>query len=480
MRFTFFGLEIARRGLQAQQRALDVTSHNIANANTPGFTRQEAVLATTPPFPLPSLSRPWGAGQLGTGVEVTEIRRLRDRFLDLQVRHETQALGYWEARRDALRKVEVIFNEPSESGLRTVFEQFWQALEELSKNPESLAARSVVRQRALALTDTFNHMDRQLAELQADLNNAVAVKVDEVNSIARQIASLNDQILKIEVTGERANDLRDRRDLLVDNLSRLVDVQVTEDERELLQVVLGGRPLVQGNIPFALKVEEDAANDGFFSVLWETGDEVLLTGGTLKGLVEMRDSFVRDIRDKLDTLAQVFATRFNEVHGTGYDLNGDQGGQFFVFTDPQKNGAGTISVNDQILGEDGLTKIAAAAAPPPGEEVNKGDGSNALALAQLKYALLEGLGKTTFEDYLRSIIGQLGVAAQEANRMVENQELLVDQLESNRQAVVGVSLDEEMVNMIRFQHAYSAAARLITTLDELLEIVIERMGLVGR
>jgi flagellar hook-associated protein 1 FlgK len=500
LRSTFFGLEIGRRGLQAQQRALDVTGHNVTNANTPGFTRQEAVLVTTTPFPVPSLNRPWGAGQVGTGVEIAEIRRLRDAFLDLQVRHENRALGYWEARRDALQKVEVIFNEPSDSGLRTVFEQFWQALEDLSKNPESSAARSVVRQRGIALAETFNHMDRQLRELQEDLDGALKVKVSEINSLGRQIADLNQQILKIEVTGARANDLRDKRDVLLDQMAKLINFQAHEDEKGLVNINIGGRPLVQGEQFYGFKTREDPANEGLTVVCWETdGEPVQIEAGVMRGLIEMRGyvengeqkGFVREMRKKLDALAATLVEKFNNGfdvgsdhyngHRDGYGLDGTTENVFF-----SGNSAATIEV---VIAD--LNKIAAATTWDGDgdgewdEDGEPGDGSNALKLAQLKQQLIMKMSEdaeptATFEDYLRAAIGQLGVEAQEADRMVENQELLVAQLENNRQAVSGVSLDEEMVNMIRFQHAYNAAARVITAMDEMLDLIISRMGLVGR
>lgn len=289
MRSTFFGLEIGRRALQSQQRALDVTGHNIANANTAGYTRQEAVLVASDPYPALSLNRLLGSGQIGTGVEISEIRRLRDGFLDLQVRHESKALGYWEARRDALQNIEVIFTEPSDNGLQAVFEKFWESLQDLSSTPESLAARSVVRQMGIALAETFNHMDRQLSDLQKTLDSTVEVKVNEVNSIARQIADLNEQILKIEVTGSRANDLRDKRDLLMDQLAKLVSIRVSEDERGLAQINIGGRPLVQGVNFSGLVVRDDGINDGFKGIYWESDMQpVEIDGGTIRGLIEMR------------------------------------------------------------------------------------------------------------------------------------------------------------------------------------------------
>lgn len=481
MTSTFFGLEIARRGLQVQQRALDVTGHNVSNANTPGYTRQDAVMATTTPFPVPGLYTPAGAGQLGSGVEISEIRRLRDGFLDLQYRGENEALGYWEARWNAIQKVETILNEPSDSGLGKVFEQFWQSLEDLSKNPESLAARSTVLERGKTLAETFNYLDRQLQSLQSDLDSTIKVKVDEVNSFARQIADLNQQIQKIEVTGQRANDLRDKRDLLLDQLSKDVNIQVREDANGMVQVSIGGRLLVEGDRVEEL-IAKDSNSDGFLDVMWKADNQsAQVTGGAIKGMSEMRDGLVSEIRGKLDKLAAVLGEKFNSIHKAGYGLDGSTGLDFFKTKDPATQiSACNITANTDL--ED-LNKIAAAkpngSITPP--YFDKGDGSNALELAQLlKQVKIGDLGDTTFEDYYRAAIGELGVQGQQAKRMKENQELLVTQLDNNRQEVSGVSLDEEMVNMIRFQHAYAAAARVITALDEMLDLIIGRMGLVGR
>lgn len=475
MTSTFFGLEIARRGLQAQQRALDVTSHNVANANTPGYTRQEALMATTNPYPLLGMSLPAGAGQLGTGVEVSEIRRLRDLFLDLQYRGENTALGYWEARWDIIQKVEVILNEPSDSGLSKVFEQFWQSLEDLSKNPESMAARAMVLERGKTLAETFNHLDRQLKSLQSDIDSTIKVRVEEINSFARQIADLNLQIQKLEVGGQRANDLRDRRDLLLDQLSKDIRVQAREDAFGMVQVSIGGRLLVDGSRVDELDVEGNDGS-GFYRVVWKADrQDVQVTGGAVKGLLDARDGLVQEISKSLDGLVAALAEGFNGVHASGYGLGGETGNAFFITNDSKGwFTASNIAVNADL--EMDLGKIAAASSS--GEP---GDGSNALKLAQLlKQEKNDGLGGTTFEDYYQALIGELGVQGQQAKRMAENQQLLVSQLDSNRQEVSGVSLDEEMVNMIRFQHAYAAAARVITAIDEMLGVIIERLGVVGR
>lgn len=508
MRSTFFGLNIGRRSMQTQQRALDVTSQNIANANTPGFTRQDAVLATTTPYPVPSLNRPWGAGQIGTGVEIAEIRRLRDGFLDLQFRNESKTLGYWEAHQDAIQKIEVIINEPSDSGLRTVFELFWQSLQGLSKDGESLPARSLVYERAGTLTETFNHLDRKLLELQEDLDSALKIKVDEVNSIGKQIADLNQQILKVEVAGQRANDLRDKRDILLDQVSKIINVQIHEGDLGVVQVGIGGRFLVQGAEFNPLVAVGNQANDTFSDVCWKAdGKQVEITDGAMRGLVEMRgyleagqkEGLIREIRNGLNELAKTLAEEFNTVHRAGCGLNGSTGTDFFVNNGGEMT-AGNIIVNPDLAD---LNKIAASvlveipASEDPADYENKvelggvwytwdkGGGDTALLLAQLKQDKTMKLpGNTiptgTFEDYYQALIGELGVVGQQSIRMVENQELLVSQLENNRQAVSGVSLDEEMINMISFQHAYNAAARVITTMDEMIDLIISRMGLVGR
>jgi flagellar hook-associated protein 1 FlgK len=494
MRSTFFGLEIGKRGLQTQQFALEVTGHNIANANTPGFTRQEAVMSTTAPFPTPSLNRAAGAGQVGTGVDITEIRRMRDNFLDMQMRGESRSLGYWEAQSDILAKIEGIVNEPSESGLRTVMENLWKAVEALSNDPESLAARSLVTERAKSLAETFNYLDTKMNELTTDLNSTLQTRVDEVNSLGRQIADLNQQILKVEVTDANANDLRDKRDYLVDQLAKIIDIRVSEDQRGTVTITTSGRPLVQGERSSELVLGYVTGDtDQLYPEIYWADDTVQsvpldISGGYIRGVIDARgrwdegDSkgvgFIPAFREHLDTLAREFAGEFNAIHQGGFDLDGIGGDVFFKAKDGASDiSAGNIAVNELLLADP--RKIAAALLDADGA-FNKGDGHNALELAQLKQKKIHELGDFTPEDYYSALIGELGVTAQEAYRMADNQELLVSQIESNRQSVSGVSLDEEIVNMIRFQHAYSAASRLITVMDEMIDLVINRMGLVGR
>lgn len=585
MRTTFFGLEVARKGLNTQRKALDVTSHNIANANTQGYTRQDAIMSATNPWSVPSLNKPHGAGQLGTGSQVEEIRRLRDSFVDLQVRNENKHLGYWEAKQDTLAKLEVIVNEPSDAGIRSVMDQFWESWQELNNNPESLAVRSVVRQRGIAIAETLNHMDRQLRELQEDLDASIHTKVDELNSIARQIRDLNDQIVKTEITGDNANDLRDRRDLLLDQASKIADIRYIEDRDGSVRVTIGGKSLVTGNRVSELEMFNPAYTDGLFIPRWKDGTPLNLESGNLLGLLESRDQVIGQFKKDLDYLAYSLVTTTNEIHAEGYGLDNKSG--YLFFNQPEDGAigeinAGSISLADNILKD--LNTIAAATMPEL-----PGDGTNAMKLAQLKhthtidpygYLKVEGkplqladindfnfeddiktftingedvvldkdlavfepdgpldlakslnslansinsqlttvtarvndagngimllahenieIGGTdfaalgfeagenraditgTFDDFYRGVVAGIGVDSQEATRMVENQALLVAQQENRREIMSGVSLDEEMANMIKFQHAYNAAARTITAMDEMLDVLINRVGLVGR
>lgn len=494
---SFFGLEIGRKAVITQQAALNVTGHNIANANTPGFTRQEAVLVATPP--VNDLTT--GIGQMGSGVTIEQIRRLRDNFADAQYRKENTTAGYWASKQEALDKVELIINEPSDSGLRSVMDQFWVSLQKLSESPESRAARSTVIQSAIALAETFHHMDKQYQELQEDLNQSVEVQVREVNSLATQIADLNQQILNIKVSGQEPNDLYDQRDYLIDQLTRLVDVQIRVEQSGLVNIYLGGRVLVHDVQAYGVIAKRDESDPrGFYNMVWAVDEQpVDLRGGSIKGLIEARGTWdgtkhtgmVPDLRQKLDALAEAITKKMNEVHEQGYGLDTSTGGVYEhvkLFKEPADfpgdtfvSWASFIDLNPAV--RDNLDKLAAATQvetlPDGNVRGQPGDGSNALALAALKHAVTT-MGNASFDDYWRSAVAQIGVDAQEARRMCKNQEVLLQQLDNKRQQTAGVSIDEEMTNMIRFQHAYGAAARLITAVDEMLEILISRLGVVGR
>jgi flagellar hook-associated protein 1 FlgK len=227
MSSTFHGIETAKRSLFTQMAALNTTGQNIANANTPGFSRQVVNMSASIPMEAMAMNRSNTPGQLGTGVEVTSITRVRQSFLDDQFRNENNSLGNWSIQSDTLDKLQSIINEPSDSGLSKVLNNFWSSWSDLSKDPENATGRKIVSENTKALTDALNQTSKQLSDLSNDLTTNIQVKTTEINSTVSTIANLNSEIQRIEGLGDNANDLRDQRDLLTDNLSKIANIQVT-------------------------------------------------------------------------------------------------------------------------------------------------------------------------------------------------------------------------------------------------------------
>lgn len=482
MRTTFFGIEIGRRALQAQRLGLDVTGHNIANANTPGYSRQIARLATTPPYAAPGFSRPTTPGQLGTGVYVAQITRAHDAFIQHQINMESQAKGYWEKRQQILEELELTFLEPTDVGIRNALDQFWQSLQDLSKNPESEAARAVVRERALVLTETVRNTYAQFDPLRKHLDSQIRAGVVRINSLAQQIAALNAEIRKVIVSGDTPNDLFDKRDLLIEELSRLVDVSVSERQTGMIAVTIGGMTLVEGTNFRTIEVHNDP-DTSFAKLIWSGSNrEVKISSGEMRALIEGRDEEVPYYMEQLNLLVKEIVQGINAIHTDGYGLRTDEDGNpvtgIKFFKDDEDNAAfatepaANFELSDEILSDPGY--IAASSNGRPG------DGSNALRMAQFFQEPRLLNGRATPGEFLGAMVAGLGVKSQMAASMLAHQDVLIGHLERLRASVSGVSIDEEMTNLIQYQHAYAAAARLITTVDEAIEMIINRMGLVGR
>lgn len=463
MTSTFFGLTIALRGLLAGQRGVDVTNHNIANARTRGYSRQDMLLSASAPYTVPSLIGSPEAGQLGTGVDVQRIRRLRDHFLDLQVRQELSALGRWEVRQEGFARLEATLSEPSGSGLGQLFARFWAAWQELSTNPSSSAARANIVQQSANLASVFNRTAQQLRDLQQRQDELVASKADEINSLAERIAALNAQIGKVIAGGQSPNDLQDARDRLLDELARVIKIGYQEMPDGMVQVSIGSITLVAGGAANRIVVQRNSSTQ-LLDLQWPDGSAVGVNGGELQGILELRDTVVPQKLRELDALAIALRDAVNNVHAGGYGLDNSTGLAFFVGTE-----ARDLAVNPVLTSD--LNRIAAASSPD-----SPGDGSQALAVARLqRQALLNG-GTMTVDDYYAAMIARLGGESQQAADMAENQGLLVDHLDLSREAVAGVSLDEEMANLIRYQHAYEAAARVMRAIDEMLEVLVREVG----
>lgn len=666
MTSTFHGLEVARRGMTAQQSALYTTGHNIANANTPGYTRQRVNFAQTEPYPPASINRPQIPGQLGTGVKVGDIQRIRDSFTDMQLRTENSKLGYWQAKSEMLTQMEDVMNEPSDSGLASTMDEFWNALQDLAVQPQNDGARRVVRERGISLANTFNYMSNSLKAIQKDYRNEIDVSQSKVNSLLRQINSINKEIGSIEPHGYLPNDLYDERDRLIDELSTMINVKVDRkpsgglasgNAEGILDVYLAtpqGEKLKDSNgkeiklvdsstgkatgihIQFENRAEMDSPvsaikffelnenKEGFAGIgssidadnasspQYQFSDfKAFNSNGMLKGYIEgygYKDGTVikgtyTDMLNDLDQMAFTFASHFNLVHRSGWSLNEIRNGasndmDFFSFngispTQTDVKGAasalkvadailddvqniaaaaegnvqaGTMarsSVNSNTVGNPSLTGIYDSSDTPasytgtwpaleeinvsvkfntadnewkyefsgvdedgntftaehdtpdntakvfgidfdlshisspsdgdtwtysfkaeglkPSDEAFIGNGSNALKLSNVKDAVINyGGSLTNVQSFYQGMIGKLGDNASEAARMTKTAGTLRDSVEQRRLSESSVSLDEEMTNLIKFQHAYNAAARNITLVDEMLDKIINGMGVAGR
>lgn len=488
MRTTFGSFNIATSGLFASQRALDTTSHNISNANTEGYSRQVTLQRAT----MPIYGDPTGV--IGTGVETYDIIRMRSNYLDNKYWGQNKAYKEWSIKEEQLETLEGVFNEPSDTGIRVVMDEFFTALEELSKKSGDSTCRVAVVEKANMLTTTINRNGHELVNAIRDADFSVKNKVSEVNSLAEQISSLNKNIFSFELGGNKANDLRDQRNVLLDKLSSIVDITVAEmpapNGSSYLDVKIGGITLIN-HVNYNKLTTQDAPS-GFedlgagkiSKVVWDgvNNQEVKIESGELRGLLDIRDGNGDDFNyrgipyylNKLNEFAQGFTSSFNTQHNQGIDFQGNQGQNFFY--DGGSAGVNSInfSVDPHMLSN---SNAIAASSQSNGESNND------------NIALLIGLRKSTGmfatlngtpDDFIKSLLSALSVDSNQAKRMTSNSQALVDQTDNKRISESGVSLDEEMANMVKFQQAYNASARMVTTLDSILDTTVNRLGLVGR
>jgi flagellar hook-associated protein 1 FlgK len=463
------GLEIGRRALHAQQAGLNVTSHNVANANTPGFSRRQVNLEHVVS----------GAnGSVGVGADAASITRARDVFVDAQARVQQQVLGYWESLESKMSALEAVFTEPAGAGASetgTVFSEasgmglsgslsrFWNAWQDLANSPESGSARAVVRQEGEYLSASLRQYSAQLQESRTQLDQEVRDAVDEVNGILDQLGEINAQIPRARASANGAADLEDQRDLLVDKLSALVDASVTEQENGQITVLLGGHSLVERNGVVHLQVRQ-LAGDGLATSQIVYGDDhtpAAIGEGSLRGLVEVRDGVIPGLKGRLDELAAGMVTEINRTHRAGYGRDGSTGIDFF---DPEKTSASNITLDQAVI--DDLNNIAASGDGSPG------DNGSALALAGLRDQRLLAGGTETIDEFYTGMLGEVGARSKEAQTMAENHRLFAQQIENRRQSVQGVSLNDEAAQLVLFQRAYQAAARTVSVVDDMLEVLI--------
>jgi flagellar hook-associated protein 1 FlgK len=434
--------------------ALGTVSHNIANVNTPGYSRQEVLLGARRPNVMTY-------GILGRGVEVQGIRRMTDEFLLANHRLQTSRLASYEQVDFALTEIEAMFGSVDNDHLGDAMNEFFNAWSSLATPPSDTSLKIQVRSAATALVDDFHSMAAALDDLQQSIETTIAGEIRNLNDLLEQVAALNGQILNAAGSGAEANDLLDQRDLLVSKISELAKVNTIEREDGTLDVIIAGRTMVtrdQFEQMDRIWVDE---GDGrrLYVVNAKTRKRVELSDGKIEGLFTARDEYVDATRDRLDEMATIVIERVNELHVQGRSA-GSTGLPFFT-----GDSAETIGISSAILEDAGRIATSRSGLD--------GDNDLALEIADLPITSLDAAGGETLNDHYRSIIIDLASQRGRFQFMLENQESVVDAVESRLASARGVSLDEEGSNLMRFQNAYDAAARVITVVQEMFQTLIE-------
>ena len=620
---SFAGIELGKRSLMAQSMSISTAGHNISNADTEGYSRQRVNLKAMDPLYRPDLSRAEVAGQIGQGITAESIERVRDEFLDSRIVSQSNQESYWKTRDDYYYMLEGIYNEPYEVSVRSNMDKFWQSWQELSVYPESKNARQAVVTRGETLVNSIKQRYEGLAGVGNMLNNDIEGQVKQVNSYVNQIAEINVEIEKSKAMGDNPNDLLDRRDLLVEKLSSLVNVTKDNRDSDEFMIHVDGHVLVQGSKARNLGVQTVTDGSGFSKVVWQdTLKDAEISGGSLGALIELRDVDVRNELQSLNTMTMNFMDLVNNVHRNAVGANGVSGIDFFVeqpfvtnsLGNYDRNGDGTedtsmifrmtgsnyLVAQDQVgiegkitlAGRNGNVEIpyfhtdtvetvisrindsesevkayldknnhlvlkatTSADSENPdfvirhveddgyflsgyagllngsGEEnaydfahanaveslvqnseyavapvlnpsgyiaindrikndvlsvgagfvnrngiVERGDGTAALEIASLRNTSVMIGENKTFDDYFAESVTNVGLKGEQAMINHESQIAVMDELRTLRDSISGVNIDEELADIIKFQHGYNAAAKYISVIDEMLDTIINRLG----
>ena len=444
-------LSTALSALIANQQALEISANNVANVNTPGFTRQRPVLVPGDPVVLGRLS-------FGTGVVLQKLQSLRDPILELRLNQESQNQGQLDASLSALQQAQVTF-AGTDSGIGDAITKFFDSLQQLSTGPSSLSLRQGVLTAAGNLATSFNTASHNLQTQRGNLDLDVIQTVGEINTITPQIAALNQQIANLENLHEDASAFIDQRGALIRQLSGLVDVSVIQTERGITLTTSNGTALVAQERSFQLTTQ--IAAGGVHKILSGTVDITgLLPSGKLGGLLDVRDNRIPALQTNLDQLAAGLATALNTAHRGGFDLNGVAGTDLFV--PPPAGGVGAAASLSVALTDPAL--LAASSDGTPGSNGN-------LAVISAVHGQAVAAGQTPLDFYSR-LVFQVGSDAANASADLNASQLILRQLEDQRASVSGVSLDEEAANVVRYQTAYQAAARVVTTITTMLDAAV--------
>ena len=619
---TFSGIELGKRSIMAHTDAISTAGHNISNANTEGYSRQRVQLKEFDPLYRPDLERPERAGMIGQGIDVQSITRIRDEMLDQRITAQQNKESYWDTRSKYYTMIEQIYNEPDEVSVRSNMDKFWESWQELSINPESQAARQAVVTRGESLSDSIKSKWENLMGVGSLINSDIDSTVKQINSYANQIAAVNSEIVRSRGVGDNPNDLLDRRDLLVDKLSKLANITTDRRDPDEFMVHLDGKVLVQGGVARNFDLVSLTDNNGYEKLVWaDTREDASVSGGTLGALIELRDVDVRNEIQSLNTMTMNFSDLVNDVHRNAYGANNVTGLDFFTqhsfvenvngnfdrngdgvldhsyifrFTgtttlNPQEqigfegvmtfsgpsgnvqvpyhptdtvetvinrindsngevkayldrnnnlvlkgttaqnvenpdfvirhvedsgffltgysgilaasgadgaydfaradavdslagaqfavspvlNPAGYIEVNSVIKND---VKSVAAAFRDDSGNVNAGDGRAAVEIASIRNTKVMIGHERTLDDYFADSVTNVGLKGEQAENNLKSHMAIMNDLRTMRDSISGVNIDEELSDIIKFQHGYNAAAKFVTIWDSLIDTVINRLG----
>jgi len=476
----YMAMEIARKALIVNQVGMQVTANNVANVNTPGYSRQEAVITEAG-------ASSYNFGQLGLGAVIGGIRRNVDAFTESQLTFESGVYSSLDYTARSVGQVEGIFNDTSGASLADRVTGFYNAWDDLSSNPQGTAERQTVASTAELLAAGFRQIDSRLSTLKSDANKDVATLVGEINQTVAQIADLNGNIKIATAQGRQANDLLDQRGVLLKSLAGKVGYTTVTDSLGMVNVYVGnGRVLVDGETAGSLVADVDPTNpEPVFDVKIRVPGQdspassldtitTSISGGQLASAIRFRDGYLETVRERVDRLAYAIGTQANAQHAVGYGLavgsppTVPTGMNFFSPLSSVTGASRDFRVDPAIAAD--TRNIAAAETPLPG------DNRNSLLMAGLRNIPMSALGDSAIPDYIAGMLGQIGSETRSVDLDMKHQKTVVDYLETRREEISGVSLDEEMTNLIKFQRAFEASTKMIAVVDQLLDSIIQMRG----
>ncbi len=460
----FGTLDLGARSLSAQQEGTSVAGQNLANVNNPGYARQQLIISASTPVQTP-------IGQEGTGVDATSITEARSSLLDSQITSESSVTGSLNTQQQALEDAEAYLNEQiqsgttdsSPSGLTADLSNLFNSFQSLSTDPSNLSERQSLVQNAQQLSSEFNQVSSQLGTVRDSLNTSIQNDVSGANQDITQIAALNQQIVQAQAGGGTANDLVDEREQTIEDLASKVNITTAAQSNGAVNISIGGVNMVSGvsgqTVADSLETY-DAGGGQLLIKAQNAGTPLTLTGGSIQGSIDTRDGALASLQTSVNTLASQLITQVNGVYSSGYDLNGNTGANFFTGTD-----ASDIGVNGALVTDPSQVQAAGVAG-------DAGNNSVAVAVAQLAVSNVSGLNNQTFSQNWAQTVGNFGDALSSVNEQVTNSASVTQMLTNQRASVSGVSIDDEMTSIMQYQKAYEASAELISTVNQMLQTVV--------